>query len=235
MSLQVLGAGFGRTGTASLKQALETLGFGPCYHMYEIEQKPERAEAFLQAALGQPVDWNKVFEGYQSAVDWPAVYFLPELLAQSPESRVILTTRDAESWYQSTTETIYTLSQLFPKWLTLISKKASTMKAMIDTVIWQKTFNGRFGNRAEAVAVYKAHIANIQRLVPEDRLLMFNVADGWEPLCNFLGVGVPDTPFPKTNETAEMKQRIRLLKGINLGFYALVLLLVVGLGLLLFR
>ena len=129
MPLRVIGAGFGRTGTASLKQALEIVGFAPCYHMFEVNKQKQGAQPWLAASRGQPVDWDQVLEGYQAVVDWPACAFYRELHARYPEARVILGVREAESWYQSARETIYPISHAIPRWFFLLHKRARVMHA----------------------------------------------------------------------------------------------------------
>jgi hypothetical protein len=94
MTLKVIGAGFGRTGTSSLKQALEDLGFGPCHHMTEVIAHPQQVPVWEAAMNGEPVEWEDVFHAYQSAVDWPSAAFYEPLMERYPDARVILTVRD---------------------------------------------------------------------------------------------------------------------------------------------
>jgi len=148
----------------SLKVALETLGFSPCYHMVEVFEHPEHADFWLAAWRGEPADWDGVLGGYEAAVDWPACTFYEELMQRNPEAKVILTVRD-----------------------------------------------------------------------PQDRLLVYEVKEGWEPLCEFLGVEVPDEPFPRLNDTAEMRRRIRTVQAISLAVPAVLALLGVAVLALLWR
>ena len=106
MSVRILGAGFGRTGTNSLKDALELLGFGPCYHMYEVAKNPSHVNIWNRAIDEKEVDWQDLFKEYQSAVDWPTVSFLPELLHEYPHAKVVLTLRDPEQWFETASNTI---------------------------------------------------------------------------------------------------------------------------------
>lgn len=225
MPLRVIGAGFGRTGTASLKQALEIVGFAPCYHMFEVNKQKQGAQPWLAASRGQPVDWDQVLEGYQAVVDWPACAFYRELHARYPEARVILGVREAESWYQSARETIYPISHAIPRWFFLLHKRARVMHAMIESVIWQGTFDGRFLDEPEhAKTVFLDHIETVRREIPAAQLLVFDVREGWEPLCAFLDVPVPGTPFPRVNDAYEMKSAIRRIKtGFSLLHGAFVL------------
>ena len=216
--LRVIGAGFGRTGTLSLKAALETLGFGPCYHMVEVFAHPEHAPMW-RAAAGQPVDWHRLFAGYRATVDWPACAFYAQLMDAFPDARVILTVRDPERWYESARATIYRMRNpgggasgaamraMFMLGRLLVPRLRTTPD-MINEVIWQGTFEDRFEDRERAIAVYQQHNEEVKRRVPPDKLLVYQVGQGWEPLCAFLGVDVPaDTPFPHLNDRASFGPR----------------------------
>ncbi len=194
MTLQVIGTGFGRTGTASLKRALEILGFGPCYHMFEIRSAPWKARAWLRVTRGDAPDWPAIYQGYASAVDWPTCSFYAELAAACPQARFILTTRDSGRWYDSTRRTLYALWQAMPRWVAWLPL-AGSIRALLGEHIWDGTFGGRFHERSEAVARYEAHQAAVIARLPEERLLVFSVEQGWGPLCAYLGVEVPDVRF----------------------------------------
>jgi hypothetical protein len=210
--VQVIGAGFGRTGTLSLKAALETLGFGPCYHMVEVFARPEHVPMWRAAAAGQPVDWHGLFAAYRATVDWPACAFYSDLMDAFPEARVILTVRDPERWYESARATIYRvrnpgggLSGAAMRAMFMLGRllvpRMRTAPAMINEVIWQGTFDGRFEDREHAIAIYQKHNEEVKRRVPPEKLLVYQVSQGWEPLCAFLGVDMPaDTPFPHLND-----------------------------------
>lgn len=211
--MQVIGAGFGRTGTTSLKAALETLGFGPCYHMVEVFQHPGHADVWMAAAEGRPVDWSTFPPGYVSTLDWPACSFYEELLSAHPDALVLLSIRDPESWYRSCAETIHRISVIFPVSLIgpFLPRVGRTFR-MANRVVWKGTFGGRFQDKAYALAVYARHIEQVKERVPSERLLVYDVREGWEPLCRFLGVSVPDLPFPRLNDTEEFKRRIRIMQ-----------------------
>ena len=211
--LQIIGAGFGRTGTLSLKAALETLGFGPCYHMVEVFAHPEHVPMWRSAAAGQSVDWHRLFKGYRATVDWPSCAFYAQLMDAFPDAKVILSVRDPERWYESARATIYRMSN--PGGLAgaamrtvlmlgrLFVPRMRAAPGMINEVIWQGTFDGRFADREHAIAVYQQHNEEVKRRVPSDKLLVYQLGQGWEPLCAFLGVDVPvDTPFPHLNDRA---------------------------------
>ncbi|MEV8505950.1 sulfotransferase family protein [Actinoplanes sp. NPDC051475] len=199
--MDVIGVGFGRTGTLSLKIAIERLGFGPCMHMVPLLADPARSALFRRAAGGDPASLRKAFEGCRSTVDWPGTYFWRELVAQHAGAKVVLTVRDPDAWYDSALRTIYQAALHAPR-------GGDSPVAMIETVVWDGTFGGRFADRDHAIRVFEEHNAAVRREVPADRLLEFRVTDGWEPLCAFLGVPVPDEPFPRTNDTAAFQERL---------------------------
>jgi hypothetical protein len=203
--MRVIGAGFGRTGTLSLKVALEELGCGPCYHMIEVFDKPRHVALWQAAAEGRPVDWGELFAGYNAAVDWPACSFYAQLMDVYPEAKVLLTIRDPETWYESVQNTIYPTSK--------DESDEPDVRAhlhMTTTLIWQGTFDGRFEDKQHAIAVFKRHIQEVKQRVPAERLLVYEVQEGWEPLCCFLDVPVPeDMPFPRLNDTAAFQRRLR--------------------------
>ena len=208
MPLKVIGAGFGRTGTTSLKAALERL-VGPCYHMMEVFPKPEHVAFWEAAHRGEPVEWEAVFGNYQAAVDWPTCTFYRELTQRYPEAKVVLSVRDPDRWYESVLSTIYTVNKQRPpaSWLFAAIPQVRRFVRMSDAVIWQGTFGGRFENKAHALRVYGAHIEEVKRTVPPEKLLVFDVKEGWGPLCAFLEVPVPDEPFPHLNDAAAFREQ----------------------------
>jgi hypothetical protein len=188
MALSVIGAGFGRTGTESMKLALEALGKGPCHHMKEVLVDSEQIALWRSAAQGDLPEWEEAFAGYNSAVDWPTAYFWRELSEYYPDAKVLLTVRRADSWYESMTNTIFK------------TLKASTDPASIGLkLIGEGVFGGRLDDRAHAIAVYEKNIADVQAAFTQERLLTYHLGEGWEPLCQFLGEPVPNIPFPRSN------------------------------------
>ena len=201
MSLEVIGAGFGRTGTESMKLALEQLGFGPCHHMKEVLANPEQLEIWRAIARGDPPDWEMAFADYGSAVDWPSAFFWEELSEVYPEAKIILTVRSPESWHKSMSNTIFKVLE------------ASTDPDSIGLkLIAERVFGGRFLDRDHAIAVYEKNNADVQAAFDDDRLLVYHLGDGWEPLCRFLDTPVPDTPFPRSNSTAEFNEMMKKLR-----------------------
>ena len=226
----------------SLKAALETLGFGPCYHMIEVFEHPEHAGFWQAAWRGEPVDWDGLLGGYEAAVDWPACTFYEELLQRYPDARVLLSVRDPERWYESTRDTIYQISKITAgsrlsravfAFVGLFVSGVFEIGRMGNEIIWQGTFDGRFEDRSHAIEVFLRHNEEVKRRVPAEKLLVFEVKEGWGPLCEFLGVEAPDKPFPRLNDATQMRRRIRAVQALSLAVPAvLALLATVALALL---
>lgn len=202
MALKIIGAGRGRTGTASLKVALETLGYGPCYHMSEVLKNPAFVDGWMRAAEGN-ADWDAIFGGYCATVDNPGCNYWKELAAHYPQAKVILTVRDADKWFESTNETIH--SAEFARF-----KKNSPFGQMIQKVIYDRMEN-RMQDKEYMVEFFNRHSAQVTAAIPANRLLVYRVGDGWEPLCKFLDVPVPDVDFPHINSRSETKAMLAAL------------------------
>jgi hypothetical protein len=200
MTLSVVGAGLGRTGTMSLKHALEQLGLGRCFHMIELVQNPHLIPYWEQAGDGQPVNWDVAFAGFGATVDWPSATYYRQLAAEYPEAKIILTLRDADKWFDSTQNTI------FKRIDQLAADPANNLSRVLQTAIL-RMFDGDLHDRMHCIGVYERHNAEVQRVIPKERLLVFNVAEGWEPLCTFLGLPVPAAPFPAVNSTEDFQKR----------------------------
>lgn len=208
MALKVIGAGLGRTGTASLKLALEQLGFGPCYHMGEILPRvEERVPLWIEAGKGNP-DWDRIFDGYQSATDYPSCSFWREQAAYYPDAKVILSTRDAEGWFESVNTTI--MSPDVNAWL----RSNPLMKEFFERCVWAD-FEPHILDRDYMVNYFRAREEAIKAELPPERLLVFNVKEGWDPLCDFLGVDVPDTEFPRVNSRDETRKLLDAMVAIQ--------------------
>ena len=219
--MKVIGAGFGRTGTLSLKTALEKLGFGPCYHMIEVFDKPDHVafwdEAVENVRRGQRVQWEEVFSGYEATVDWPACIFYEELMKVYPEAKVLLSVRDPQRWYDSVEGTIAKMSSsgaFSPRALLftaagLLVPSMRRAPSMAQKIIANGTFDGHFADRERAVEIFERHNERVKRRVPTEKLLVFEVKEGWGPLCNFLDVGVPDEPFPHLNDREQFPKMMR--------------------------
>lgn len=203
--LKIIGAGFGRTGTSSLKAALEQIGFGPTYHMSEVFAHLDHVPRWQAAADGEAIDWEDIFGDYQSAVDWPASAFYRQLMDAYRDAKVILTVRDPEKWHQSGVNTIFPTRRWGPD--EVIPPDIRAWGKMLDDVLWNGIFEGRVLDREHAVATFKRHITEVTAAVPPEHLLVFDVREGWEPLCAFLGVPVPAEPFPRLNDSASFNER----------------------------
>jgi hypothetical protein len=196
MTLEIIGAGFGRTGTDSMRKALNMLGLGPCHHMFEVTDNPVM-KARWRALLDDDSapDWAALFEGYRSCVDWPAAHYWRDLVTAYPQARVILTWRDPASWWKSYEATIL---QFF---------RTSTDRESVGIRVIAKAFGDRVGDRDYVLGQYAANEAAVLATVPAARLLVHKLGEGWEPLCGFLGVPVPAEDYPFGNTTADMQKR----------------------------
>ncbi len=210
--MKVIGSGFGRTGTLSLKQALEDIGYRPCYHMEEVIQRPSHIRLWHQIANGQSVDWGDLFADFQATVDFPGSTVYKELLVAYPDAKVIHTIRDPEQWYDSTYETIYQARFIFPRWFQKLVPFIGQFLEMHEGLFWGTIFEGQFENRQRMIEIFHEHTEAVKGTVPTDRLLIFEVKEGWQPLCRFLDVPVPDRPFPHVNDKAAMQRRFQLIR-----------------------
>jgi hypothetical protein len=204
MPLMVIGAGFGRTGTLSLKLALERLGLGPCHHMREVVEHPAQIPVWEAATDGAAVDWGALLGGYRSIVDWPGCHFWRELAERYPAAKVILTVREPHGWYRSASATIFRFLQETPK-----DDPARMARWRLQRkMILHQTFGGSTADEELTIGVLAMHDEEVKRAMPVERLLVYEVSQGWAPLCAFLGVAVPDEPFPRTNTTEEFVSRV---------------------------
>jgi hypothetical protein len=200
MTLRVIGSGYGRTGTMTMKLALSELGFAPCHHMVEVMQNPGQLAHWKAIFAGGPVDWEAVYDGYAAQVDWPGAAVWQEAAAAFPDAKVIHTERPEEAWWASFSGTIgkfFAVAETMPL-PPHIMDIFTTMKAGI----LPRAF-ADYTDRDSAIAGYRANNARVREVIPAHRLLVFDVAEGWEPLCRFLDVPVPATPFPRTHARQE--------------------------------
>jgi hypothetical protein len=194
--LKVVGAGLGRTGTKSLKFALERLLGEPCYHMSEVFSHPEHIPLWRGASRGESIDWSVVFDGYVATVDWPSSSFWLELSTSYPDSLIILSHRDAASWWQSASSTI------FPR----IRKSKGAWRSMIDE-LFENRFTIDIANRSACIEAFNQHNKLVRNSGLGHRLLEWELGDGWEPLCRALDLAIPEEPFPHVNSTATYIQK----------------------------
>ena len=202
MALSVVGAGVGRTGPNSLKIALETLLGGKCHHMYEIMANPQQIPGWMAAIDGQETDWHQLLDGYVAQVDWPGASFWPELAAANPDALVVLSVREPDAWYQSASNTIFQAFDLVPPEMTPWFESVARLMA--------ERFSAQLDDPTAMMDAFERHNDAVRAAVPAERLLEWTPTDGWEPLCERLGVPVPDEPFPVTNQMTEFRANLGL-------------------------
>ena len=210
--LRLVGAGLGRTGTASLKEALERLLGAPCYHMSEVFQHLDHVPLWHAAIRGKQIDWSQFLDGYAAIVDWPGAACWRSIAAANPDAVVLLSTRaDPETWYRSAKATI--LGDV-PDEVKAAQPELAEFGDMIGDMF--AAFDRNWRDREAAIAAYDRHNAAVRAEVPAARLVEWQPGDGWAPLCSALAVPVPDEPFPHTNSTEEFTaRRAELLDGIR--------------------
>lgn len=199
MTLRVVGAGLGRTGTTSLKVALTQLLGGPCHHMTELFAHPEQIPLWDAAANGRMPDWSALFRDYRAAVDWPSAAYWPEISAAFPDAVILLSTRDPESWWKSASDTIFQAipNAPHPGW-----------RDMVLTMM-RSRFTDRLDDKAACLAAYDRWYADARARIPKDRLLEWTAKDGWGPICERLGLPVPAEPFPRVNTTEDFQAMMK--------------------------
>jgi len=213
--MKVIGAGMPRTGTLTQKMALEMLGLGPCYHMVDVLADLEQAPLWEQALDGQ-APWAEIFAGFQSTVDWPGGYFYGELIDVYPEAKVVLSVREPAAWERSMRQTVWSvrngesLIRLLSSAQGCVNPQWAGFLNMIDRLLWEGkgTFAAGNAEPEDMIETMLRHNEEVKRTVPAERLLVWSVAEGWEPLCAFLEVPVPDVPFPHINDRKEFLNRI---------------------------
>jgi hypothetical protein len=217
MALEVIGAGWGRTGTESLKAALEMLGFGTCYHMFELLRRTRQVKHWEALARGERPDYDDLFRGFRSAVDFPAAKYYRELAAEYPNAKVVLSVRDPASWYESASKTILRgippPMRLVPPLLGVFSPNIRGMGPLmthLEKDLYNGFFEGKARDKDHMIARFVAWNEEVQRTIPKERLLVYEVKQGWEPLCAFLGKPVPSEPFPRNNDGASFQRRTRV-------------------------
>jgi len=202
MKLEVIGSGLGRTGTKSLQSALDMLGFGPCYHMLEVfRDRARNVPLWIGAGEGRP-DWETIFEGYRSAVDLPAATYWRELAARYPDAKIIHTVRDPEAWFESTQATIFRPDGVAATQISTGGPLAHFFRSFLDPDLID-----HMHDRAFLLDYFRRHSEEVKAAIAPQRLLIYEVGSGWEPLCNFLKVPVPEEPYPFQNTRAEFAAR----------------------------
>lgn len=219
MSLKVIGTGLGRTGTYSLKLAIEQLGVGKCYHMVELFQQPERLKYFKKAEKGEEVNWNELFNGYKAAVDYPVARYYKQITEFYPEAKVIHTLRDPEEWFESASATIFWASKPYSIRILKLAFHlpfSSEARRRIPVLMYNRKLSElEFGkdleNKEKVIKRYNKHYEEVIKTIPDDKLLLFDPKSGWEPLCRFLKLPVPLIPYPKSNTRKEFLDRVNII------------------------
>ena len=223
MSVKIIGAGLPRTGTTSLKRSLEILGFKKCYHMKELLVNPDMLPVWLKLDSTGDTDWDKLYDGYDATVDFPGYPYYKEHMLRYPDAKVILTVRPFEGWHKSAYSTIWQAGpQTVPEKLKMMTKllfnprlrKVINCVKFVKRVLWAEHFQGRFEDKAFAEKMFNKHIADVKAHVPPEKLLVYQVSDGWKPLCDFLGLPEPAEKLPHLNKKENFKTMlVELMKG----------------------
>lgn len=219
MSLKVIGTGLGRTGTHSLKIALTHLGFGECYHMVELFQKPEGLKYFQNAEKGKEVDWNKLFLNFQSTVDYPGARYFRQITDFYPDSKIIHTYRDPEEWYESAVKTILkagglTIKQYirFAAHFTVSDEVRKRLPVLIyNKKLMKLEFGNDINDKRKIIKKFEQHTEEVIKKIDSSRLLICNIKEGWEPICKFLNVPVPSEKFPHSNTHDEFYKKVEII------------------------
>ena len=198
MALKIVGSGLGRTGTKSLQSALNMLGLGPCHHMVEVFAHPQSVPLWIAAAAGRP-DWDAIFAGYGAMVDYPGAHYWRQIAAYYPGAKVLHTVRDPDHWFDSTQATIFAPDGA--------SSRPGPFSEFFASFLGG--LRAHMQDRAYMTDYFRRHTEEVKRTIPPERLLIYEAGQGWEPLCKFLGVKVPQEPYPNENTRAEFIARVR--------------------------
>lgn len=201
MALKVVGTGLGRTGTKSMQTALNMLGFGPCHHMIEVFAHPESMALWIEADAGR-ANWDAIFKDYHSVVDFPGAAFWREITAHYPDAKVLHTVRDADKWFESTQATIFAPDS--------VALSDGPHAPFFNAVV--RRFRDHMHDRAFMTDYFRRHTEEVKAAIPPERLLVYEVGEGWERLCKFLGVPVPKEPYPSENSRAEFVGRSAVIR-----------------------
>jgi len=223
MAIKVIGAGFPRTGTNTLKRSLEILGISKAYHFKDLLLNPENLHYWQTLAETGSTKWDEIYDGYEASVDFPCYPWYKEHMERYPEAKVILTVRPFDKWYTSVKSTIWTAGpQTVPEKIAMMSKllfsprlrKVIKCIKFVKAFLWNKQFEGRFLEPEFVETVWNKHIEEVKAYVPKEKLLVYDVRDGWGPLCKFLGTPEPAEPLPHLNKKENFKTMLQdLIKG----------------------
>ena len=202
MAIKVIGAGFGRTGTMSMKLALEQLGLGRCHHMEEVFENPWQMPVWQRISKGEAPDWDTLLDGYTCTVDWPSAHYWREIHEANPGSKVILTVRPVDTWWASYSKTIMAFMELCLASDDMLEIPTGCSH-LCEEIIGRQTFGTHYQDETAGKAAFLQRIKDVKEAVAPENLLIYELGSGWEPLCEFLGLDVPDTPFPRSNNRSE--------------------------------
>lgn len=234
-SIQVIGAGWGRTGTMSLMNALEVLGYNPCYHM--VKNIDDGHCFFWQRVFsGKPYNFDEIFSQYRATTDFPSALFWREQMERYPDAKVVLTLRDEDSWFDSCAQTIFLVMPGNPNapYGVQIAHffglgPARGFAAMAD-MMSQRAFDSRPGVRDVCVPLFRAHNQDVIQNCSKDKLLVMKISEGWEPLCRFLDVPIPQTPFPRVNDAASFQKHVTFVNALGYSVLGAILVTAIGIG-----
>ena len=188
--------------------------------MREVVSHPSHIKIWYDISHGEHPNWDRLFSGFNSAVDFPVCLFYEELVNKFPDAKFILTLRDFDTWYKSTANTIYKVPTMLPDWFKRVVYPIRMFIELQVNLIWLGLFKNNFSDRQFTELVYNEHIESVKKTIPADKLLIYRINEGWGPLCEFLNVDKPEIPFPKVNDTAEMLRNFAIVKSLP---YVLIL------------
>ncbi len=195
--MRVIGAGLGRTGTNSLKIALEQLLNGPCYHMFELFQRPQDVGVWHAATKGEKADLRALMTGWTATVDWPAAPLFDKLADEFPDAKVLLSVRDPVEWYRSANRTIFEVGR----------QRDGSPNPLGDLVDdqFRQWLTSDVDDEDETIAGFIRYNERVRRIIPPERLIEWHTGDGWDPICAGLDIPVPERPFPHSNSTEDFQ------------------------------
>lgn len=230
--IEVIGAGWGRTGTNSLMKALEILGYDPCYHMEKVIAD-DKGSVWANIYQGKPYDFDEIFgpKKYRATTDFPSCYYWKEQLEKYPNAKVILTTRDPIKWHKSCMNTIFRAlpgNPNTPFGIKICNYLGLGPISTLSTEIVSRVFNYNHLNQEKCIQLFNDFNNKVISECPKDKLLVFQVEQGWKPLCEFLNCPIPDVPFPRVNDTADFQKHLVSIDRIGYGVLAAIIALIVG-------
>ena len=238
---QVIVAGMSRTGTKSIKQALEILygNNARAYHMTEVLNQPKHLEIWSDLAFGrrqvsQQV-WEQLLDGYIATTDMPCAFYFKELAEAFPNAKVVLTVRDESEWFESFCRLLVVVHRFqYLRFLPPLNRFWPYGTKLNQMVFGDRAFERSEPVREVFIEAYRQHNERVRQSIAPDRLLEFNVQQGWKPLCEFLELDVPQSDFPHSNAGISGPSKIlgnavrqslrRLSRVVGVIFFSMILL-----------